>query len=386
MSAGRTKARMRGLKRLARFLAIRTVSIGASLVIAIFLVIIVANLGGKIDEIVEQEIRLAVNMQLQDPRFKSQLESSCEATCKGMGVTEESALKQCVAQCLQNWVDEQTKILMKAYGLDQPFAIRAFYYLRDALSLRLGRAQRIYSDTGSREVWAIISERLPQTILLFTTANIVIFFTELFVGLALSRKYGSIFDKLAVSLAPLSSMPGWFYGLFMIMIFAFWLKLFPSRGMVSVPPPEDPWLYALDVLWHMALPIISWMIAYIPIGVYYYRTFFLLFSTEEYVEYARARGVPSRIIERRYILRPTLPPIITSFALMLIGSWMGAIITETVFQWPGLGTKFYEAVNFSDAPVIIGIITIYAYLLAVTVIALDLVYGILDPRVRVGGE
>ncbi len=377
---------MRGLRRLARFLSIRTASVGASLVIAIFLVIIVANLGGKIDEIIEQEIRLTVNMQLQDPRFKSQLGYSCETMCKGMGVMEEGVLKQCVAQCMQSWVDERTRILMRTYGLDQPFVLRALYYLRDALTLSLGRAQRIYSDTGSREVWAIISERLPQTILLFTTANVVIFFMELFIGLALSRKYGSIFDKLAVTLAPLSSMPGWFYGLFMILTFAFWLKLFPSRGMVSAPPPEDPWLYALDVLWHMVLPIISWIIAYVPIGVYYYRTFFLLFSTEEYVEYAKARGVPSRVIERRYILRPTLPPIITSFALMLIGSWMGAIITETVFQWPGLGMKFYEAINFSDAPVVIGIIAIYAYLLAATVIALDLVYGILDPRVRVGGE
>ncbi|MEM1850770.1 MAG: ABC transporter permease subunit, partial [Desulfurococcaceae archaeon] len=122
-------------------------------------------------------------------------------------------------------------------------------------------------------------------------------------------------------------------------------------------------------------------------GAYSYRTFFLIFSTEEYVEYARARGVPESTLLRRYILRPTLPPIITTFVLMVIGSWMGAIITERIFRWPGLGTVMALAIGggvFIDAPVIVGIVTIYSYLLAISVLVLDIVYGIVDPRVRVG--
>ncbi|MEM4869061.1 MAG: ABC transporter permease subunit, partial [Desulfurococcaceae archaeon] len=94
-------------------------------------------------------------------------------------------------------------------------------------------------------------------------------------------------------------------------------------------------------------------------------------------------------IVRRYILRPTLPPIITSFVLILISSWMGAIITERVFNWPGLGTVLNQAIGGGinmDPPVIVGIVVIYAYLLAISVIALDIVYAIVDPRVRVGGE
>jgi peptide/nickel transport system permease protein len=99
---------------------------------------------------------------------------------------------------------------------------------------------------------------------------------------------------------------------------------------------------------------------------------------------ARAKGLPPRDIERRYILRPTLPTIITSFALLLIALWTGFVITETVFLWPGLGRTLYRAIGFYDTPVIVGSTIIYAYLLAITVFLLDFVYALVDPRVKVG--
>ena len=86
----------------------------------------------------------------------------------------------------------------------------------------------------------------------------------------------------------------------------------------------------------------------------------------------------------RYVLRPTMPPILTSFLLVLITMWMGQIVLETVFQWPGLGRTFYLAIGLNDTPVIIGITVIYGYLLAATVFVLDFIYAVLDPRVRVG--
>ena len=99
---------------------------------------------------------------------------------------------------------------------------------------------------------------------------------------------------------------------------------------------------------------------------------------------AKAKGLPPRDIERKYILRPTLPTIITQFALLLISVWTGAIVTETVFQWPGLGRTFYTAIGLFDTPVIVGLTIIYAYLLAITVFILDFVYALVDPRVKVG--
>lgn len=393
----------RGLKKFAKYLGVRGLTVGVSLLIAIFLVVFVANLGGKLDEYAYLEaVTTARTILLMDKTMQQQINSQCEAKCTQLveqGVISPSQKDQCFQQCRDEIiVNYAVNVILKARGIDPntPPIIRMLNHYKRAVLLDFGKAMRLYSYvTRSSDVVVIIAEALPRTILLFTTANIVIFFTELFVGLYLSRRYGSLADKVAVSLAPLSSMPGWFYGIFLLLLLAIWPKqafgitIFPAGGYVSSPPPENPVLYALDVLWHMALPIISWMIAYIPIGVYQYRTFFLLFSTEEYVEYARARGIPESTVLRRYILRPTLPPIITSFVLILISSWMGAIITERVFNWPGLGTVLAWAIGGGvdiDAPVVVGITVIYAYLLAASVIALDIVYGIVDPRVRVGGE
>jgi peptide/nickel transport system permease protein len=101
---------------------------------------------------------------------------------------------------------------------------------------------------------------------------------------------------------------------------------------------------------------------------------------------AKAKGLPANEIESRYILRPTLPTIITSFALLVIGVWTGAPILETIFNWPGLGRILYQAVSEFDTPVIIGSTVIFSYLLAVTVFLLDFFYALVDPRVKIGGE
>lgn len=380
-------ARYRGAKRFLKYVAIRTALIAFSLVVAIYLVVFVANLGGELDKIVYTEVKSAVTNRLIDPVLSLQLRGSCEAQC-----INATSVDRCISECIDSWIESETRIILKQMGIDpdQPSYIRLLGHYRRVLVLDLGEARRMHSDiTKSKRVIDIIAEALPLTILLFTTANIIIFFTNISIGLFLSRRYGTVLDKIAISLTPLSSMPGWFYGMVLLLTLGIWYKIFPSGGWISENPPEDPILRALDVAYHMVLPILSWMLASVPIGAYSYRTFFLLFSTEEYVEYAKARGIPETTVLRRYVLRPTLPPIITNFALMLIGSWMGAIITESIFSWPGLGTKLATAIGDGiniDSPVIVGINAIYAYLLAITVLVLDIVYGILDPRVRVVGE
>ncbi|MEM1946498.1 MAG: ABC transporter permease, partial [Candidatus Caldarchaeum sp.] len=285
---------------------------------------------------------------------------------------------------VRNLIEQLYQNELKRLGFDQPFIVRSFNYLRDALSLELGRSLFISSDSGSRSVRVIIMERLPNTVLLFTTTQLILFFLGLFTGLFLSRRYGSRIDKIMTLLTPMSSLPGWFYGLFLILIFASVLRVLPYGGMVDVPPPTDRFEYALSVLRHMILPILSWLTAYFFISTYTRRTFFLIFSSEDYVEVAKAKGLPEPLIRRRYILRPTLPPIITDLSLTLLASWTGAIITETVFNWPGVGSLFYVASVTFDTPVLVGLVVIYAYLLAITVFVLELVYAILDPRVRTG--
>ncbi|MEM2236769.1 MAG: ABC transporter permease [Candidatus Caldarchaeum sp.] len=344
------------------FLGKRALVLALTVVVAVYVTIYVANMGGYVDEIVKGEALLRVSQEVR-----------ANPANRALNETQ-----------VRNLIDQLYQNELKRLGFDQPFIVRSFNYLRDALTLELGRSLFISSDSGSRSVRVIIMERLPNTVLLFTTTQLILFFLGLFTGLFLSRRYGSKIDKIMTLLTPMSSLPGWFYGLFLILIFASVLRVLPYGGMVDVPPPTDRFEYALSVLRHMILPILSWLTAYFFISTYTRRTFFLIFSSEDYVEVAKAKGLPEPLIRRRYILRPTLPPIITDLSLTLLASWTGAIITETVFNWPGVGSLFYVASVTFDTPVLVGLVVIYAYLLAITVFVLELVYAILDPRVRTG--
>lgn len=348
--------------RLLRYSLVRLVSLFATVVVGVFLTIMIANMGGYVDEIMRAQIHENVTIavasnpanQTLDPDVRRQL------------VLERIAQEE------------------KRLGLDQPLILRSLKYLVNALTLDLGRAQNMTSDTGSKQVREIILNRLPSTLLLMGSANLVLFISSILIALNLSRHYGSFWDKLIIALSPTSSAPPWFYGIFLILIFAAVFKVLPFGGMVSAPPPENRFEYGLSVLKHLILPASSLIISALFLSIYNYRTFFLIYSSEDYVEMAKAKGLPARDIERNYILRPTLPTIITNFALLLIGLWTGAIITETVFLWPGLGRTLFKAIGLYDTPVIVASTIIFAYLLAITVFLLDFIYAMVDPRVKIG--
>ncbi|WP_019590172.1 MULTISPECIES: ABC transporter permease [unclassified Thioalkalivibrio] len=367
MTDGSVNAARRGwlsdLRRLAVFTGKRLLALLVTVLIGVYLTIVIANMGGQVDD-----LRLA------------QIE-----TTAAEAVRADPAFHDLPSDERTELVEQQVALEVERLRLDEPFIWRSFDYLYQAMILDLGRAEEMHSDAGSRQVFNIIAERLPATLLLFGTANLLVFFVAVFAALGLSRRYGSALDQSVIGLAPSSAAPGWFYGIFLILLLAFIWPLFPAGGMVSVPPPEDGWAYASSVLRHMALPVLAMFISQIFISIYSWRTFFLIHSSEDYVEMARAKGLPDRMIEQRYILRPTLSPIVTSFLLMLIGLWSGAIILEQVFNWPGLGTLLFEAIGHRDTPVIIGSVVIFAYLLAITVFVLDFLYAILDPRVRIEG-
>jgi peptide/nickel transport system permease protein len=357
-----TQKRPNAFLRLLRYSVGKFFSLFLAVTIGMYLTILIANMGGYVDEIMKAQIRDNIGLQV-----------SMDPETRRLPVAERQQL-----------INDLVEVEERRLGLDQPFIGRSFRFLYNALTLNLGRAQHISSDSGSRFVRLIILERLPPTLLLMTTASFSLFFLSLIFALFLSRNYGSFLDKIVIALSPTSSAPPWFYGIFLLLIFAAVLGWLPFGGMVAAPPPEDPIAYALSLGRHLILPVASWLMSGFFASVFSWRTFFLIFSMEDYVELARAKGLPARDIERRYILRPTLPNIITSFALMLIGLWQGAIITETVFNWPGLGRMLYSAIQVFDTPVIIGSNVIYAYLLALTVFLLDFIYALVDPRVRVG--
>lgn len=362
IEASARKARVQNIKRILIYSVRKLIALFITVAIGVYITVIIANMGGYLDKIRLASIRENVALAATaDPAFRE------------MTTTEREA-----------FLDARVELEIKRYGLDRPFILRSFEYLRNALTLNLGFSQQLMSDSGSRQVRNIILERLPSTLVLFGTANLLLFFVAVFTGLRLSRRYGSFSDKMVIALAPTSAAPGWFYGLFLILIFASLLKVLPFGGMVSAPPPENPVEYALSLLQHMILPVTALLLSAAFLTTYNYRTFFLIYSSEDYVEMAKAKGLPSRMIERRYILRPTLPNIITDLALLLITLWTGAIILETVFNWPGIGQLYAQAIGAQDTPVIVANVVIYGYLLALTVFLLDFIYALVDPRVRIG--
>lgn len=351
--------------RIGRYLSRRIMVLLLTAVAGVWVTLMAANLGGLVD---------TANRNLIAERVT--LGSAGDPALRALDPAERAArLEQMIAAA------------QEAAGLNEPLLIRTTLAVGRALTLDLGdsRSMRTISPDGPdrNSVRRLISERLPATLLLFGVSNLVIFFSSIAIAPVFSRRYGSLFDKLIVVLSPASSAPGWFYGLFLIAIFAGVWNLFPFGGMRPSPPPETPFLYALGVLRHMALPFTAIFLSTFFQSIYIWRSFFLVHADEDYVEMARAKGLPARLINRRYILRPTLPPILTNFALIILGAWSGSVVLEVLFSWPGLGELFFIAIRRNDAALIVGLAVIYAYLLALTILVLDIAYVFVDPRLKV---
>lgn len=363
-TAARKDSRESTFMRVLRYVAMRLLTLFVTVVIGIYLTILIANMGGYVDQIMRGEIRDRVTNS----------------------IAGNAAYLKMAPDVRQKLINQQIATEEERIGLNVPIAVRNFRYLSSALTLQLGRAINMTSDSGSKQVRLILLERLPATLLLMGISQLFLFFSSLFLALNLSRRYGNFWDKLVVALSPTSAVPPWFYGIFLILIFAALLKVLPFGGMVDAPPPSNPIDYSLSLLKHLALPALSLVLSSFFLSIYNYRTFFLIYSSEDYVDMAKAKGLTSRDVEQRYILRPTLPNIITNFALLIITLWTGATITETVFLWPGLGRTLYQAIGLYDIPIIVGSTIIYAYLLALTVFLLDFIYALVDPRVKIGSN
>jgi peptide/nickel transport system permease protein len=331
----------------------------------IFAGIVVVNYGGYIDQIREAEIGEALNGLSLQMR----------------GATPEE---------LQQATQETRWAMEEAYGLHQPFLVRCGRWFVQAMTFDWGKTRFLTLLYGSSSqqpsVRDIILERLPNTLLLAGAANVLLLVTSIGLAVSLARRHGSLLDRLVITLSPISSVPNWVYGILLIVILAGELHLLPFGGMFDEFPPANKIGYVPIVLKHMLLPVLAILLSTFFQTVYTWRTYLLIQSTEDYVELARAKGLPARLIDRRYVLRPALPYIVTSFALMLIGFWQSILVLELVFRWPGIGQLFITAIRRQEQGVSVGLIVLLALLIAVSVFVLDIVYAIVDPRVKVGGR
>lgn len=274
--------------------------------------------------------------------------------------------------------------LIVAYGLDKPWYYRMPDMILRILVLNLGNSKSVQSFTGSIKISDIIMERLPNTIILMVTVLIINFLLGLVIGVKVATKPGSLLDRFTSLYSAISyALPTWWLGMLMILTFAFYIRIFPPQGMYSAPPPTDPVGRFADLLWHACLPILTLVIALSGSWIYITRSIVITTAQEDFVTAARAKGLPERLVLWRYIIRVAAPPILTNLILGLAAYLGGAILTETVFGWPGMGRLYYEAIMSADEALILALTYVFTLTYVVGRFILEVLYIILDPRVRV---
>jgi peptide/nickel transport system permease protein len=277
---------------------------------------------------------------------------------------------------------------MHNQGLDEAWYSpkRLYNEIARVMVLDLGRTTNSYqSSSGTSDIHDLIMERLPKTVLLFGSSIAIVSAIGIYLGAFVAGREGSIGDKINSGVAVFSnSFPHWWFAMLMIFFFAFSLRIFPAQSLPQTLP-SDPH-YIFDLLYHMSLPLLTLVIIGFGSWAYIVRYFVLLVLGEDFIRAKRTAGVSERKILYSHALRNAAPPIFTSVALSLAGVFGGAILTETVFNWPGMGMLYYEAINNLDIPVLIGLTYISTLIFVITVFIIDLAYGYFDPRLRVAGS
>ena len=329
------------------------------------LLVTVALVGSNMDSILKQSVIFEIRQQ----------------------VTENKKLVESFAgpDELESYIAEQVEKRNEALGLDEPWfsPTRLGLTVYKILILDFGHATFLTSDSGSSDVRDILLEKLPRTILLFTTATVIISLIGIFLGAFSASKLNSKIDRLTSTFAIISSsFPTWWIGMLMIFVFAFVYQIFPSRATPLIPVTDPGYIGAL--LYHMTLPLITLVLIGFGAWAYLVRNFVIGILQEDFITAKRAIGIPERKILFKHALKNAAPPIVTILALSLSGSLGGAIITEAVFDWPGMGRLYFEAINVLDLPVIIGATYVLTAFFLGSIFLADILYAYFDPRVRTG--
>ncbi len=299
---------------------------------------------------------------------------------------ESARLRNLKPDQLIAWRDNRMDQLTKMYKLDRPLGERVLFRAVNTLTFNFGKSTIIKSSKGEQDVLSILMEALPRTMMLFSSAIVLELVFGVWLGLKKAQKPGGRLDKSTSFVTMIIyGMPSWWLGMMLILLFVYVLKLFPSGGVNSVPTPEG-FGFVLDRIWHMILPIMTlvflgfWSLAFVI------RNLVLGILQEDYIMSARARGVPENKVLFGHTLRTAAPPIVTMALLSLLASLSGAIIFEGIFSWPGLGNLYWVAVQQNDIPVLMGDLAITTGIYQAGLVFLDLIYGFLDPRIKVGGK
>ena len=273
---------------------------------------------------------------------------------------------------------EQIKILKTRFHIGEPLHVQYVYYLTNLLQGEFG-----YSYRTQRPIVEEIAQVLPNTLLLLGVATLLSIIIGIVLGIFAASRRGRLADVTILFLGmTFFALPTFWIGLILLLVFGYFLPLFPLRGTVSVPVPADPIAAAADVLWHLTLPAVTLILFFFAQYAVIMRNSLLGVLTEDYIMTARAKGLDERMILFKHALRNAMLPMVTIIAMGLGGVFSGAIITETVFSWQGVGQYLWTAIQVSDYPVMQAVFFIIAVTVILANFAADLLYGLLDPRIK----
>jgi len=281
----------------------------------------------------------------------------------------------------QDATQEQREALRKDLGLDQPFPLQFARFVGNAVQGEFGLSLR-----QGRKVSSLIAERFPATLELSMAAAVIALVVGVPLGVYAALRRGRFGSQVAMTASLLGvSLPTFLIGILLILVFSVNLKWLPSfgRGDVVNIGPWTTGLLTVDGWKHLVLPAITLSVFQLALILRLVRAEMLEVLRTDYVKFARARGLQDRAVYFGHALKNTLVPVITITGLQLGSLIAFAIITETVFQWPGMGFLFIQAVQFADVPVMAAYLCLIALIFVIVNLIVDLLYFAVDPRLRI---
>ncbi len=270
----------------------------------------------------------------------------------------------------------QKEYLTHLFGFDRPVTERYFVYMKNMLTFSFGD-----SFSNAQSVWTLLQERIPRTLLLFGLATIISYIIGIYVGAYIAWRRGGVADGSAVVTSLIFyNMPSFWIGLIFLVVFASQLGWFPLTGWYD---QTDNLPYIVDIIWHLTLPLVVLVLLNLAGTVLLMRTAMLDVIGENYIVTAKAIGLPERRVLFKHGARTAMLPVVTSFIISIVFSVGGAVVLENVFTFPGVGALYIRALGQLDFPVAEATLYIITLFVLIGNFVADLIYGYLDPRVRI---
>ncbi|MCR9257406.1 MAG: ABC transporter permease [Alphaproteobacteria bacterium] len=283
----------------------------------------------------------------------------------------------------QEATEAEREYIRQLLGLDQPFYIQFMRFVGNVLQGDFGQSYRL-----GQPVLNVLGDRVPATLELVFVAAVMALVIGVPMGVYTGLKRYAISSKLMLTISLIGvSLPTFVIGIMLILVFSVWLNWLPSFGRgQTVNVGWDSNLFSLEGWKSMIMPAITLCLFQLTLVMRLVRAEMLEVLRTDYVKFARARGLSNRAVHFGHALKNTLMPVITITGLQVGGLIAFAIITETVFQWPGMGLLFLQAIQFVDIPVMATYLLLVALVFVIINLIVDMTYYFVDPRLRTEGK